>query len=104
MLPTPNPMATQLSDGPSYIGPYSSILSPRTMPSFACCAMQCAYVLLMVHQKTQSMYLGMSADSGTLAKNLLDRLQSALLSILATVENYGLTFEALGGMRGMIFN
>lgn len=25
------------------------------MPSFACCAMQCAYALLMVHQKTKTL-------------------------------------------------
>lgn len=47
------------------------------------------------------MYLGMNPDTGSLAKSLLDRLQSALLSLLATLENYSVAFEALGGMRGM---
>ncbi|KAK2608271.1 hypothetical protein N8I77_006892 [Diaporthe amygdali] len=41
---------------PCYLSPTSATVCPRTMPSFACCAMQCAYALLMVHQKTKSMY------------------------------------------------
>lgn len=39
-----------------FLSPASATVCPRTMPSFACCAMQCAYALLMVHQKTKSMY------------------------------------------------
>ncbi|POS73014.1 hypothetical protein DHEL01_v208588 [Diaporthe helianthi] len=45
--------------GPSaacFLSPTSATVCPRTMPSFACCAMQCAYALLMVHQKTKNMY------------------------------------------------
>lgn len=101
LLPYPNP-TTQVSDGPSYIGPFSTIISPRMMPSFACCAMQCAYVLLMVYDKTQTMYSSWNGDTGSLANNLLGRLQEGILSILGTLENYGTAFEALGGMRGMI--
>lgn len=41
---------------PCFLSPTSGTVCPRTMPSFACCAMQCAYALLMVHQKTKSMY------------------------------------------------
>lgn len=41
---------------PCFLSPTSATVCPRTMPSFACCAMQCAYALLMVHQKTKSMY------------------------------------------------
>ncbi|KAH8194721.1 hypothetical protein TruAng_011114 [Truncatella angustata] len=101
LLPYPNP-TTQVSAGPSYIGPFSSIIAPRTMPSFACCAMQCAYVLLMVHDKTQTMYSGWNGDTGSLANNLLGRLQQGILSILGTLENYGTAFEALSGMRDQI--
>ncbi|KAK9771243.1 putative Zn(2)-C6 fungal-type domain-containing protein [Seiridium cardinale] len=101
LLPYPNP-TNQLSEGPSYLGPFSNILSPRTMPSFACCAMQCAYVLLMVHDKTQTMYSNWNGDTGSLANNLLGRLQQGILSILGTLENYGTAFEALGGMRDQI--
>ncbi|KAK6085580.1 C6 zinc finger domain-containing protein [Seiridium cupressi] len=101
LLPYPNP-TNQLSEGPSYLGPFSNILSPRTMPSFACCAMQCAYVLLMVHDKTQTMYSNWNGETGSLANNLLGRLQQGILSILGTLENYGTAFEALGGMRDQI--
>ncbi|KLU90281.1 C6 zinc finger domain-containing protein [Magnaporthiopsis poae ATCC 64411] len=40
---------------PWLLSPTSTIPAPRTMPSFACCAMQCAYALLMVHQKTKNL-------------------------------------------------
>lgn len=63
--------------------------------------MQCAYVLLMVHAKTQTMYSTWSTDAGSLANDLLSRLQQGILSILGTLENYGTAFEALSGMRGM---
>lgn len=101
LMPYPNPI-NQVTDGPSYIGPFSNVISPRTMPSFACCAMQCAYVLLMVHAKTQTMYSTWSTDAGSLANDLLSRLQQGILSILGTLENYGTAFEALSGMRDQI--
>ncbi|KAI0177483.1 hypothetical protein BJ166DRAFT_23817 [Pestalotiopsis sp. NC0098] len=101
LIPYPNP-TNQGTDGPFYIGPFSNVISPRTMPSFACCAMQCAYVLLMVHAKTQTMYSTWSMESGSLANDLLSRLQQGILSILGTLENYGTAFEALGGMRDQI--
>jgi hypothetical protein len=63
--------------------------------------MQCAYVLLMVYDKTQNMYPAWdSSESPPLVTNLLGRLRLGLMSILATLENYGTAFEALGGMRG----
>lgn len=64
-LPFPNPTGccgvtaaagTASASPPVFLSPTSSIVCPRTMPSFACCAMQCAYALLMVHQKTKTMY------------------------------------------------
>lgn len=96
----------------------STTVCPRTMPSFACCAMQCAYALLMVHQKTKTMYpysLAVargSVDEGrggqgggpggtpVAVNSLLMRLQQGLTSIHATLANYATAFEALGGMRG----
>lgn len=51
---------------PCFLSPTSATVCPRTMPSFACCAMQCAYALLMVHQKTKSMY-PYSAEVATIA-------------------------------------
>jgi hypothetical protein len=72
------------------------------MPSFACCAMQCSYALLMVKGRTESMYPRSNNGSGVLVDNLRDHLQQGLLSVLATLENYATAFEALGGMRGML--
>ncbi|KAH8896686.1 hypothetical protein GQ53DRAFT_818957 [Thozetella sp. PMI_491] len=99
-LPYPNPTG-QFGLAVIYLGPSSTVVAPRMMPSFACCAMQCAYALLMVHQKTRSMYPENGGNS-FLVESLLVRLQNGLTSILATLENYGLAFEALGGMRDQI--
>ncbi|KAM0272596.1 hypothetical protein ACHAQH_008627 [Verticillium albo-atrum] len=97
-LPYPNAYG-QLCLPPCTLSPTSSIVAPRTMPAFACCAMQCAYALLMVHQKTRAMYPepGMA---GPMVESLIVRLQTGLRSISGTLENYATAFEALGGMRG----
>lgn len=97
-VPYPNPYA-ELCLGPPTLSPTSSIVAPRTMPSFACCAMQCAYALLMVYEKTKSMYPE-SGTGGPMVQSLLVRLQGGLTSISGTLENYATAFEALGGMRG----
>ncbi|CAK7236571.1 hypothetical protein SCUCBS95973_009652 [Sporothrix curviconia] len=101
-LPFPNPAGQRCERGaPCYLSPVSSIVAPRTMPSFACCAMQCAYALLMVRHKTHALYPP-GATSSALADSLLGRVQRGLASILATLENYATAFEALGGMRDQI--
>ncbi|KAI1398327.1 hypothetical protein F4819DRAFT_468837 [Hypoxylon fuscum] len=100
-LPYPNPTGL-LCDTPCYIGPSSTLITPRTMPSFACCAMQCSYALLMVKDRTESMYPTPTGESAPLVDNLRDRLQQGLVSILVTLENYATSFEALGGMRDQI--
>ncbi|KAI4866242.1 hypothetical protein F4820DRAFT_263003 [Hypoxylon rubiginosum] len=100
-LPYPNPTGL-LCDTPCYLGPSSTLITPRTMPSFACCAMQCSYALLMVKDRTESMYPTSTGESGPLVDNLRDRLQQGLVSILVTLENYATAFEALGGMRDQI--
>ncbi|KAJ0385582.1 hypothetical protein COL922a_006081 [Colletotrichum nupharicola] len=97
-LPYPNPFG-QLCPAPCYLAPTSTIVCPRTMPSFACCAMQCAYALLMVNHKTKAMYPE-NALTTPMVESLLLRLQTGLASISATLENYATAFEALGGMRG----
>ncbi|KAH8891105.1 hypothetical protein GQ53DRAFT_649366 [Thozetella sp. PMI_491] len=99
-LPYPNPSG-QLCEAPCSLSPTSSIVSPRTMPSFACCAMQCAYALLMVHHKTKSLY-PQSEYGSSLVESLLKRLHHGLASVLSTLENYAAAFEALGGMRGSL--
>ncbi|KAI1779698.1 hypothetical protein F4818DRAFT_149655 [Hypoxylon cercidicola] len=100
-LPYPNPTGL-LCDTPCYIGPSSTLITPRTMPAFACCAMQCSYALLMVKDRTESMYPTSTGEAGPLVDNLRDRLQQGLVSILVTLENYATAFEALGGMRDQI--
>ncbi|KAI1468874.1 uncharacterized protein F4812DRAFT_424975 [Daldinia caldariorum] len=100
-LPYPNPTGL-LCDTPCYIGPNSMLITPRTMPSFACCAMQCSYALLMVKDRTETMYPSATGEAGPLVDNLRDRLQQGLVSILVTLENYATAFEALGGMRDQI--
>ncbi|KAL0933961.1 C6 zinc finger domain-containing protein [Colletotrichum truncatum] len=99
-LPYPNPFG-QLCPAPCYLSPTSTIVCPRTMPSFACCAMQCAYALLMVNHKTKAMYPE-NAIATPMVESLLLRLQTGLASISATLENYAMAFEALGGMRDQI--
>ncbi|WQF86453.1 Putative zn(2)Cys(6) fungal-type DNA-binding domain-containing protein [Colletotrichum destructivum] len=99
-LPYPNPFG-QLCPPPCYLAPTSTIVCPRTMPSFACCAMQCAYALLMVNHKTKAMYPE-NALTTPMVESLLLRLQTGLASISATLENYATAFEALGGMRDQI--
>ncbi|KAK1991402.1 hypothetical protein LX36DRAFT_735582 [Colletotrichum falcatum] len=99
-LPYPNPFG-QLCPPPCYLAPTSTIVCPRTMPSFACCAMQCAYALLMVNHKTKAMYPE-NALATPMVESLLMRLQTGLASISATLENYATAFEALGGMRDQI--
>ncbi|KAI0013062.1 hypothetical protein F4779DRAFT_625501 [Xylariaceae sp. FL0662B] len=100
-MPYPNPSG-QASDMPSYLGPGSTVITPRTMPSFACCAMQCSYALLMVKDRTESMYPVTGNEADPLVANLRERLQQGLFSVLATLENYATSFEALGGMRDQI--
>ncbi|KAI1462110.1 hypothetical protein F4805DRAFT_464831 [Annulohypoxylon moriforme] len=100
-MPYPNPTGL-LCDAPCYLGPSSTLITPRTMPSFACCAMQCSYALLMVKDRTETMYPAANGEAGALVDNLRDRLQQGLVSILVTLENYATAFEALGGMRDQI--
>ncbi|KAI0416854.1 hypothetical protein F5X98DRAFT_387612 [Xylaria grammica] len=98
-MPYPNPTG-QYCEAPIYLGPRSTFITPRTMPSFACCAMQCSYALLMVKDRTETIYPRSSGSNSVLVDNLRGRLQQGLLSVLATLENYATAFEALGGMRG----
>ncbi|TRX97796.1 hypothetical protein FHL15_001551 [Xylaria flabelliformis] len=97
-MPYPNP-AGQSCETPIYLGSRSTLITPRTMPSFACCAMQSSYALLMVKDRIETIYPRSNGSSSVLVDNLRDRLQQGLLSVLATLENYAAAFEALGGMR-----
>lgn len=72
--------------------------APRTMPSFACCAMQSAYALLNLHHKAFVM-VGNGQDDDLVSSFLL-QCENGLDSILKALENYSVAFEALSGMRG----
>ena len=97
-LPYTNPSGLQ-GELPCRLSPTSIIPAPRMMPSFACCAMQCAYALLMVRNRTTAAYAG-DGSQPSLVASLLGVLRQGLESITATLENYSLASEALGGMRG----
>ncbi|KAI1131305.1 C6 zinc finger domain-containing protein [Nemania abortiva] len=100
-MPYPNPTG-EYCETPIYLGSRSTFITPRTMPSFACCAMQCSYALLMVKDRIETIYPRSNGSNSILVDNLRDRLQQGLLSVLATLENYATAFEALGGMRDQI--
>ncbi|GAP92301.1 putative C6 zinc finger domain-containing protein [Rosellinia necatrix] len=100
-MPYPNPTG-QYCEGPIFLGSRTPFMTPRTMPSFACCAMQCSYALLMVKDRTEALYPRSNGGSSVLVDNLRGRLQQGLLSVFATLENYATAFEALGGMRDQI--
>ncbi|KAH0041568.1 hypothetical protein KCU80_g3608, partial [Aureobasidium melanogenum] len=81
----------------------SSPLAPRTMPSFACCAMQSAYALLMVYHRTWVLaQQNTDAEAQSKAAQLLGRCEEGLRRVLQALDNYSIAFEALGGMRDQI--
>jgi hypothetical protein len=75
----------------------------RTMPSFACCAMQGSYCLLMIYYKSRvTRQLRENPNDNPLRNpgQLAEELRSGLNRILGAVKNYASAFEALDGMRG----
>jgi hypothetical protein len=100
-LPYPNP--SQVTEG--FASPFLSLISmtpvPRTMPAFACCAMQASYALLMLCRKSQEWNRSnpfISAD----AQKGLEELLAGLTRVLDALNNYSIAFEALGGMRAQV--
>jgi hypothetical protein len=90
-LPYPSPLVSP---------PSSSYLLPRSMPVFACCAMQSAYALLMLCHKT---YLKREyADDDIMVQGYISLLRQALGVIVESLENYAAAYEALDGMRGLL--
>jgi hypothetical protein len=72
---------------------------PRTLPSFACCAMQAAYALLMICNQAWAMQTG-AMPATQQPQKLLTQCEQGLYSILNTLDNYATAFEAIRGMRG----
>lgn len=95
-LPYPQPHS--LPDwSPSILTQLVDRQSPRTIPVFACCAMQASYALIMISHKTKAMgFMG----SGGATEKLLIKLTDALGMILDALRNYAAAFEAVSGMRG----
>ncbi|KAK2792001.1 hypothetical protein FQN52_004107 [Onygenales sp. PD_12] len=83
-----------------------STMPQRTMPSFACCAMQSSYAMLMLYYKSRVMdQTGESeiADNPLRgAEEIAEELQHGLDCVIAAVRNYSAAFEALDGMRDEI--
>jgi len=103
-LPYPNPTG-QLSAAPFYLGTACPVITPRTMPAFACCAMQSSYALLMVKNNAQKLFAApgpLDSLSDTSLQDMLARVPAGLFSVMMTLENYGIAFEALGGMRDQV--
>jgi hypothetical protein len=97
-LPYPNPALIGSDSLSSVFGSSPWTRPPRTMPIFACCAMQSSYVLLMLCEKSRelngNLYGKSSATSG------LGELSSGLQRVVEALQNYSIAFEAVGGMRG----
>lgn len=100
-LPYPNPFGSfDASIPPASRTSAWKMILPRTMPSFACCAMQSSYSMLMVRQKVQSMSSKNTA-ANPMVDQLYNQLEEGLKSVFGALENYSIAFEALAGMRGM---
>lgn len=98
-FPYPNPMLLPLPTmlpQPNMLSAVSSTPTPRTMPSFACCAMQSCYTLLTLCYKSLEMQCinqrNPAADKG------LEDLYAGVGRVLSALKNYAIAFEALNGM------
>jgi hypothetical protein len=97
-LPYPNPALIGSASPSSVFGSSPWTKPPRTMPIFACCAMQSSYVLLMLCDKSRE--LNGNLHGKFAATNGLGELSSGLQRVLEALQNYSIAFEAVGGMRG----
>ena len=97
-LPYPNPTLTPNCLAPTFLSTTSLNHAPRTMPAFACCAMQSSYALLMLCRKSQEWNRNASVGSGL--HEGLEELYAGLQRVLGALQNYSLAFEGLDGMRG----
>lgn len=66
--------------------------------SFACCAMQSSYALLMLCQRSRDIIHNSSSNAAFY--NGLEELHCGLQRIIAALQNYSIAFEALDGMKG----
>lgn len=99
-LPYPDPTLCLESALLSPSSSQSQVLVPRTMPAFACCAMQGSYALLMLCNRSHT--LDRTPPATAAFYDGVEELYSGLERILAALRNYSIAFEALDGMRGQI--
>ncbi|CAG8981037.1 hypothetical protein HYALB_00008191 [Hymenoscyphus albidus] len=112
----PYPQAIRPNDPISFFLPPGEKL-PRTIPVFACCAMQASYAMIMLCFKTQAMGFvpeGGCGDAGRegmgsacaggngAVGRLLAQLEEGIGLVLEALGNYGRAYEGLGGMRNQI--
>lgn len=98
------PSASQEYVDPASLDPRTQL--PRTMPSFACCAMQSSYAMLMLFYKTRvAKQLSPDSEGGnnSSSERLVEELRSGLERIIGAMKNYSRAFEALDGMRGQYY-
>ncbi|KAL1855456.1 hypothetical protein Plec18170_004176 [Paecilomyces lecythidis] len=97
------PSASQEYLDPTKLDPSTQL--PRTMPSFACCAMQSSYAMLMLFYKTR-VAKNLSPDSeggnSSSSERLVEELRNGLERVIGAMKNYSRAFEALDGMRDEI--
>ncbi|UKZ78299.1 hypothetical protein TrVFT333_006035 [Trichoderma virens FT-333] len=81
------------------------VIGPRAMPTCTCCAMQASYVLLMQFYKLHATPHAPRISAGDLSvdtERLIDELRHGLEDIIATMNNFATSFEAIAGMRDEI--
>ncbi|RDK36589.1 C6 finger domain protein [Aspergillus phoenicis ATCC 13157] len=105
-LPYPNPTNEIPLTRPPYLSRNSRVEIPRMMPTFACCAMQSSYAMIMLCLKARAMREPVGNDLTTLSSRslggFLDELRQSLRQVSKALGNYAIAFEALNGMRDEI--
>ncbi len=100
------PNGTLSFDAIARVQSESSQWPSRTMPTFACCAMQSAYALLMLLFQVNTERLAVQEAGGfagtdLATRKLVEGLREGLGGVVAALENWAGAFEAIDGMRGM---
>ncbi|KAL2050206.1 hypothetical protein ABVK25_009567 [Lepraria finkii] len=97
-FPYPNTSGLQTSPAQTFS---NSSKAPRTMPAFACCAIQSSYAMLMLFRKTRATNEGsLYGRNDQMVSSLLRQPRQGLEKVVGALENYSLSFESLSGMRG----
>lgn len=100
-LPYPNLPSVLSPSIPPFLSSTSSTSAPRTMPAFACCAMQSCYALLTLCYRSK--ILPPNSDNNPAAQRAKAEIHLGISRVLAALENYSLAFEALRGMTGKFY-